>query len=76
LIKRWANHYDDPEYLVKRSNVLELTDKQRKELFWHIRIIADCLRKVFETSDDYERDWFLYMARYNNAAGIRCTHLR
>lgn len=70
LIKRWANHYDDPEYLVKRGDVLELTDEQRAELYSYIHAIAECFRKAFEATDDYERDWFLYMARFNNAADL------
>jgi hypothetical protein len=70
LIRRWANHFDDPEYLVKRRDVLQLTEKQRQEVFSYIRRIAQCMRNAFEAADDYERDWFLFMARFNNAADL------
>jgi hypothetical protein len=67
FVLKFANNHDDPEFLIGQREIVELTNEQRAELFGNIRRIAEILRRAFETSDDYERDWLLFWARKENA---------
>lgn len=68
LIRRWANDYgEDPEYLLRQRDVADLTPGEREKVFSAMWEIASALRQAFETQDGYDRDWFLFMARYANA---------
>ena len=67
FVLKSANNHDDPEFLIGQRETVELTNEQRAELFGNIRRIAEILRRAFETSDDYERDWLFFWARKENA---------
>lgn len=70
MIRQWANHYKQPEAIVDPRDVVGLSEEKKQELYRYVRLVADCLRRAFETRDPYMRDWFLIMARYNNAVEL------
>jgi len=61
-----ANFYTDPEFFVRKNDVRP--DSDLEKTYAMIRLVGQALRKAFETSDAYERDWFLLWARVENAA--------
>ena len=67
LIRLWANDYAGPEESVLQRDVAKMPVDRRQEMFQAMSEIAGHLRKAFETADEYERDWFLFMARHSNA---------
>lgn len=67
LMRKWANNYDDPEFLVERRLVRGLTVSEKNEVLKKIRVVASHLWQAFNATDEYERDWFLTVARYRHA---------
>jgi hypothetical protein len=63
MVREWANNHDDPEFIVKQGDVVELTEANRERLYSAIRHTAKCLHLAFEASG-YDRDWFLFSARH------------
>lgn len=68
LVKQWANdHSEEPEDFIQHRYIADLTSAEAKAVFTHLREIAGYLRKAFEVKEEYDRDWYLFMARYKNA---------
>ncbi len=68
LILRWANHFFDPEFVLRQSEVAKLSGEKRERLYVKVGSVGRLLRTAFRASDLYIRDWILFLARYHNAS--------
>jgi len=67
-VKRLANEFRDPESFIRQSDWRISSDHEREMTCEQISVVGDHLRKAFETPDEYQRDWFMFVARFENAA--------
>jgi hypothetical protein len=67
LILKWVNDDRDPEEIYMQKEVAGLPPELTDTSFYYMRYRKQQLRAAFETDNEYNRDWFLFMARYSNA---------
>ena len=68
LIQQWARVNGDPNKDQElKEAISELAPEEREEVLAAIREISGLLRRAFEEKDEYERDWYLLLARHTNA---------
>lgn len=67
MILKWVNDDRDPEEMVLHRDVAGVSLDRQEATFYYMRLMKQQVTRAFETKDNYDRDWFLFMARYYNA---------
>ena len=67
MILKWVNDDREPDEVVLQRDVASVPTDRQDATFFYMRLMKEQVRRAFETSDKYDRDWFLFMARYYNA---------
>lgn len=67
MILKWVNDNRNPDEVVAHKAVLGVPVKRQEATFYYMRLMKEQIRRAFETDDEYDRDWFLFVARWYNA---------
>lgn len=67
MILKWVRDAREPDELFTTKDVLGVPLERQESTFFYMRLMKQQVRRAFETQDAYERDWFLFVARYYNA---------